>query len=157
MKQEKQLDLLDTIDLTKANEAVLVANTPSFLLDRLRKDAAVDYVSKSLKTPEILENLLFSVTRPINVRDIVWGYINLVALGMKDPNEVWPELDKLDLSGLEWGNQIRAQMKAEAVPTSSIDVKPRFGAMVSPAPAEAGNSSVSETLQPNPDGRTIFT
>lgn len=157
MTGEPQFELLPAMDLKTANEAVLVANTPSFLFDRLRRDAAVDYVSKTLPASEILENLRFSVTEPLNVQDVVLGYVYLVALTMKPSTEVWPVLERLDLSRLEWGSEIRALMKAEAIPTSHVVMATAGPELkLATAPSDAGTTSTSETLLSNPEGRTIF-
>ena len=122
MTEDQQLELLQSVDLRTANEAVLVANTPSFLLDRLRRDSAVEYVSRSLKTDEIFEWLRYLGTRPVRIQDLVMAYVCLVALAIKDPREVWPGLDHIDLSAFQWGDQLRGLIKAEAIATSSVNL-----------------------------------
>jgi hypothetical protein len=157
-RQPEQLDLLQTTDLSNANEAVLVANTPSFLLDRLRRDMSVDHVSRTLETSEIIEFLRNCETAaPTRVHDIVQRYVYLVALAMKDPAEVWPILDEIDLSGLEWGEQIRSLMRAQAIPTNNVVLPPDAPALNrQPVRTEASNSLVSENVQRTPGGVIIF-
>jgi hypothetical protein len=105
-------------------EAVLVANTPSFLLDRLRKDIAVQYVLDNMSPPEIIKVLREALARPVqDVTEIVPRYVYLAALSTVDPQDqaLWQQILSLDLSNLEWGEPIRRLMRAEAVPTTSLE------------------------------------
>lgn len=107
-----------------AKEAVLVANTPSFLLDRLRKDIAVQTVLDNMSSAEIVTALRDALTRaPKGPAELVPAYIYLVALSSADPQdqELWKQISSIDLSGLEWGNAIRAMILAEAVPTTTLE------------------------------------
>jgi|SRR5579863_4965309 len=108
-----------------AKEAVLVANTPSFLLDRLRKDIAVQYVLDSMTPPEIMRALHEALLRPItDVTELVPRYVYLVALSATDPYDqvIWNQIGSLDLSQLEWGEAIRRIIRAEAIPTTTMEV-----------------------------------
>ncbi len=108
-----------------AKEAVLVANTPSFLLDRLRKDIAVQYVLDSMTPPEIMRALQDALLRPItDVTELVPRYVYLVALSATDPYDqvIWKQIGSLDLSQLEWGEAIRRIIRAEAIPTTTMEV-----------------------------------
>jgi len=108
-----------------AKEAVLVANTPSFLLDRLRKDVAVQYVLDSMTPPEIVQAIREALVRPVNdVTELVPRYVYLVALSTTDPQDqdIWKQIGSLDLSQLEWGEAIRRLIRVEAVPTTTIDL-----------------------------------
>jgi hypothetical protein len=112
------------IATSSAKEAVLVANTPSFLLDRLRKDIAVQYVLDSMSPPEIMKALRDALARPISdVTELVPRYVYLVALSTTDPQneDIWKQIGSLDLSQLEWGEPIRRLIRAEAVPTTTMD------------------------------------
>jgi hypothetical protein len=107
-----------------AKEAVLVANTPSFLLDRLRKDIAVQYVLDNMSMPEIVQAFTEASKRPVNdVAELVPRYVYLVALSTADPRnqEIWSQISALDLSQLEWGEAIRRLVRAEAVPTTTLE------------------------------------
>jgi len=112
------------IATASAMEAVLVANTPSFLLDRLRKDIAVQYVLDNMSPPEIIKVLREALARPVqDVTEIVPRYVYLAALSTVDPQDqaLWQQILSLDLSNLEWGEPIRRLMRAEAVPTTSLE------------------------------------
>lgn len=107
-----------------AKEAVLVANTPAFLLDRLRKDVAVQYVLDSMTPSQIVQTLREALDRPVqDVSELVPRYVYLVALSATDPRnqEIWNEIGALDLSKLEWGETIRRLIRAEAVPTTTFE------------------------------------
>jgi hypothetical protein len=107
-----------------AKEAVLVANTPSFLLDRLRKDTAVRFVLDKMKPSEIVTALQEGLASP--PRDavaLVPLYVYLASLSSTDPSdrETWNKVRALDLSHLEWGEAIRNIILASAVPTTTLD------------------------------------
>jgi hypothetical protein len=107
-----------------AKETVLVANTPSFLLDRLRKDVAVQTVLDNMTSAQIVTALHDALARPPkDPSDLVQAYVYLVALSSADPQDeaLWVQISSLDLSGLEWGNTIRALIAAEAVPTTALE------------------------------------
>jgi len=112
------------IATASANEAVLIANTPAFLLDRLRKDVAVQYVLDSMTPPEIVGALREALARPAKeASDLVPRYVYLTALSTIDPQdqELWKQIASLDLSQLEWGEAMRRLIRAEAVPTTTLD------------------------------------
>lgn len=105
-----------------AMEAVLVANTPSFLLDRLRKDIGVQTIANSMTGDQIVTVLTELLKRPsTDAVQVVTAYVYLVALSWSDPQDenVWRLISSLDLTHLEWGNAIRQLMLAEAVPTTT--------------------------------------
>jgi hypothetical protein len=112
------------IATSSAKEAVLVANTPTFLLDRLRKDVAVQYVLDSMTLPEIVKALNEAAKRPVtDAVELVPRYVYLVALSTTDPQnqEIWKQIAALDLSQLEWGEAIRNLIRVEAVPTTTLE------------------------------------
>ncbi len=107
-----------------AKEAVLIANTPSFLLNRLRKDIAVQTVMDNMGSTEILDALRDILAHhPEDPSTMVLAYVYLVALSSADPQDVelWKQISAIDLSRLEWGNAIRTLISAEAVPTTTVE------------------------------------
>jgi hypothetical protein len=104
-----------------AKETVLVANTPTFLLDRLRRDSAVQYVLASMKPPEIVNCLQSRLDNPLtDATKLVILYVLLVALSATDPadQETWRRINALDLSHLEWGEVLKRLIRADAIPTT---------------------------------------
>lgn len=101
-----------------------MANSPSFLLDRLRKDIAVRYVLDSMTLPGIVEALRTGLrTRPDDPSSLVVLYVYLVALSASDPadRDIWKQIESLDLSRLEWGEVIRKLIMADAIPTTTME------------------------------------
>jgi hypothetical protein len=104
-----------------AKEAVLIANTPTFLLDRLRGDPSVRYVVDSMAPLEILDALECGLSKaPTDPVGVVTLYVYLTALGLTDPSnkEAWGRIDSLDLSPLEWGETLKKLLRVDAVPTT---------------------------------------
>jgi hypothetical protein len=89
-----------------ANEAVLVANTPSFIFKRLREDPIVRQIADALKPAQIADWLRARGGKPENPEDLVLRYMYLVAFSMKDPKEVTALMGDLPLNSVEWGKQI---------------------------------------------------
>jgi len=112
------------IATASAKEAVLVANSASFLLDRLRKDISVRYVIENMRLSDIVRTLKSGLDSvPNDPAALVSLYVYLVALSATDPSdrETWKQIEMLDLSGLEWGNVIRKLIAADAVPTTTLE------------------------------------
>lgn len=108
-----------------AKEAVLVANSPSFLLDRLRKDISVRYVIDNMGLQDIIQTLQTGLANPpSDPGALVSLYIYLVALSATDPSDrdTWKKIESLDLSRLEWGNVIRGLISADAIPTTTMEM-----------------------------------
>jgi hypothetical protein len=110
-----------------AKEAVLVANTPAFLLERLRRDVSVQTVVSSTSSGEIMETLrTMLVQRITDPNQLVLAYVYLAAMAsVIDPTDLQTmnQFSSLDLSNLEWGGAIRALILSEAVPTSTLEVQ----------------------------------
>jgi hypothetical protein len=105
-----------------AKEAVLIANTPSFLLDRLRKDIGVQTIVDNMSGADIVAALSATLAHPPkDPSEMVLAYVYLAALASSDPldAELRKKISSLDLANLEWGNVIRSVILAEAVPTTT--------------------------------------
>ncbi len=75
------MNTLDQIDLSEAEAAFAVANTPQFLLRKLRADSAVRQIYSQFKGNDVLKALKAAVhDKPNTLRDSVRPYIYLVAL-----------------------------------------------------------------------------
>lgn len=104
-----------------AKEAVLVANTASFLLDRLRKDSGVRSLADRHSVDQLIGWLKDRLPHaPDSAEALVARYMYLAALSMKEPREVIPKIDALDLSQIEWGGAIRELIREGARPTTEI-------------------------------------
>lgn len=77
---------LEQIDLTEAVEIFAVANTPNFLIRKLRDNPAVRLIHSTFKGNEILQALKTAVSQePRTLLDSVRPYVYLVALSF-NPN-----------------------------------------------------------------------
>jgi len=113
------------VETSSAKEAVLFSNTASFLLDRLRKDSSVSYVAHKLKTEEILDALKeSSKNSPKDVLDLLWIYVFLVALSLKDDLEKFQDaLNAIDLSQIQWGAEIRRAITENRTATNIFAIR----------------------------------
>jgi hypothetical protein len=109
-----------SVETTGAQEAVLFANTPSYILARIRKDSSASYVASKLSTAQILQTLGEMVNCPIaDVHELVQFYVFLVSLTMKnDVNKFARELKSLDLRSVQWGAEILDSILNEQTPTT---------------------------------------
>jgi hypothetical protein len=111
------MNTIESVDLTQsAKDAVLYANTPSYLLEKLKRDAAVQNLVHKNPPSELLD-LLSRLAPASNVLEIARKYVLLVALATSSLPDKWDSLSALDLSDLEWGKLILRIAQAQDVPT----------------------------------------
>jgi hypothetical protein len=115
----------DFVETPSAEEAVLFSNTASFLLHRLRQDSSAFYVAQKLRTAEIVDSLeAFCKTPPASPVDLLWCYVFLAALSLKiDLRTFKGRLNGIDLSRVQWGNEIRSAITEERTPSNYLDVQ----------------------------------
>lgn len=113
------------VETSSAKEAVLFSNTASFLLDRLRKDSSASYIAHELNTEDIIGMLKERCkTPPTNPLDLLWAYILLAALSLKDDlRKFMDSLNSIDLSQIQWGNEIRGAVVEDKPPTNILDIR----------------------------------
>jgi hypothetical protein len=108
---------IESVDLTQsAKSAVLYANTPTYLLDKLKRDAAIQILLHGTSPEELFETLCHAGPAE-NALDIARKYVLLVAVASSSLTNKWEALAKLDLSDLEWGKLILKMAQAQDVPT----------------------------------------
>jgi hypothetical protein len=79
---------LHDVDLKQACRAFAVANTPLFLIRKLRQDTTVREISKSFSGEEILNRMKDLMARaPETIFDHAAPYAYLVALSLKEDDE----------------------------------------------------------------------
>ncbi len=106
------------VETPSVKEVVLYANTPSFLIDRLRRDDATSYLAQMLTTEETI-NFLHRIEHPTDITELLWAYVLLASLFLRsDIAQFEGKLASLDLSQIQWGDDIRRSLLAEAIPTS---------------------------------------
>jgi hypothetical protein len=108
---------IESVDLTQsAKSAVLYANTPTYLLDKLKRDAAIQTLLHGTPAQELLR-LLRDAGPAVDALDIARKYVILVALASSNLPGKWEALSGLDLSDLEWGKLILKMAQAHEIPT----------------------------------------
>jgi hypothetical protein len=106
------------VETSSVKEAVLFANTPSFLMQRLRRDSATSYLAQALTMRESIDVLL-TVQRPHDVTELLWAYVLLASLFLRDDISEFTEMIRnMDVSSIQWGDDIRTSLLAEMIPTS---------------------------------------
>ncbi len=106
------------VETPSVKEVVLYANTPSFLIDRLRRDDATSYLTQMLGTEETI-TFLHRIERPTDITELLWAYVLLASLFLRDDIAQFEgKLASLDLSQIQWGDDIRKSLLAERIPTS---------------------------------------
>ena len=104
---------LDTINFAEAYASYAVANTPLFLVRKLRDDDAVREVSRQLTSDEILQALKLSIEhRPLDIDSTIRPYVLLVALYMKPTIDGLVEAKELSAPHWRWFAQIRDHLLA---------------------------------------------
>jgi hypothetical protein len=103
-----------------AKEAVLIANTPSFLLRKLRMDSSVRSIVDTHTSEQILLRLndLLSVEAgsPLELAE---RYIWLIAFGIKSSNSQWREAN-IQPGTLPWGSELKALLSDEKRETFEV-------------------------------------
>ena len=90
------------------HDTYLVANTPTYLYNRLRQLPAVQQLGEIASTNAIVA--LFSAstrTESKTSNDVATAYACIVALTYRPPTERRRALQNLDVSRLEWGEMVR--------------------------------------------------
>jgi hypothetical protein len=78
-----------------------------------------------MSTSQILETLSHGLeSAPDDPSTVVALYVYLAALSLTDPKDqdTWRNIEKLDLSRLEWGDVMRTLSRLQAIPTNSMEV-----------------------------------
>jgi hypothetical protein len=78
------MNIPDRIKTANAESNFVIANTPSFLVRRLKEDQAVYLLSQSLSEGDLLKGFVSSSSRePESMRELVTPYLCLCALSLK--------------------------------------------------------------------------
>lgn len=104
------------IDLTQAGEIFAVANTPLFLLRKLRESQAVSE-AKEADEKEILESLQDALKQEQNtLTEAVRPYVYLVALSQKENDTALKEAAKYDSLSWHWYSLLAQRLLEEFSP-----------------------------------------
>jgi len=99
-----------TFEVTStAKKAVLIANTPAFLLNRLLSDNGTQFLSESYSESELYEYLEVSLQNfPANPEELTAHCVCLVAISIIASAETWKAVHRLPLENLPWAPEIVA-------------------------------------------------
>lgn len=76
---------IEQVDLSEASASYAVANTPLFLIRKIREDSSAVYIANNFSGDQILSALRMALEHePTDICDYVRPYVYLVALSMKD-------------------------------------------------------------------------
>jgi hypothetical protein len=110
-------------DLSEACSAFAVANTPLFLLRKLRKDPTVLDISRSFRGEQILEEFKKAVLQePKNLEETVRPYVYLVALANEPSDEYLREVAKIESSNWDWLGYMIQVLLETYTPTAQEDI-----------------------------------
>jgi hypothetical protein len=110
-------------DLSEACAAFAVANTPLFLLRKLRKDPAVLNISRSFNAVLILDEFKKAVLdEPKNLEETVRPYVYAVALANEPSDEYLREAAKLELSKWDWLEYLIQVLLETYTPTNQEEI-----------------------------------
>ena len=108
------------VETPTAKEAVFFANSPSYILNRLRKDSSASYVTRMLSTSQIIEAMQrLTITPLADIHQLVEFYVLLSSLALKDDtNRFKAQLHELKFGQIQWASEILDMILQELTPTS---------------------------------------
>lgn len=128
------------VSLRSVEMAIAVANTPPFLLRKLKKDPAIYELSRKLKPAQIFSELKSHLSRkPKSVEDLAWAYAYLFALFLAGEWKFIRAAKSLDAPHHAWFEYLANSLAVEFQPTNIQQVR------IPQNPVKAGLSSKSGT------------
>lgn len=113
----------DQIDLRTAEAAFAVANTPLFLMRKLRSDPAVALLARNRRGEELLALLRQIAGQvPRDPREAVLPYIYLVALSLKQDLSHLREAAGIAQPHADWYEYIGKYLVQSTLPTARIAI-----------------------------------
>jgi hypothetical protein len=117
------MSLVDQIDLRAAESAFAVANTPLFLMRKLRSDPAVALLARNRRGEELLKSLRdIARTEPNDLLEFVLPYIYLIALSLKQDLPHLREAAQITQPYADWYKYIGDYLVQSTHPTARIAI-----------------------------------
>jgi len=117
------------IETPTAKEAVLFANSPSYILNRLRKDSSALYVTRTLNTTQTIEAIQKLADSPVtDIHELVKFYVLLSSLALRDDtNQFREQLRALNFGQIQWASEILEIIFQDSTPTSfsTLTIEPQ--------------------------------
>lgn len=117
---------IEQVDLSRAAATYAVANTPLFLIRKLREDPAVSTIATEFPGDQTLTALKRAVEHypPTDLCDYVRPYLYLVALSMKDTDAYLRKaLELPNTKYWDWFNYVALALLQTYTPTQSQTVR----------------------------------
>lgn len=112
------------INLSGAEAAFAVANTPSYLLRKLRADPAIHEAARKYSFHELLRALKLSINKePKTLSDLVRPYVYLVALYGAGHENTLEKAKSMSAPCYKWFSQIANTLSVEYVPTTQVQIR----------------------------------
>jgi len=132
-------------DLSQAQATFVVANTPLFLMRKLRSDPAVATIARNNDGSHILDWLRQASARaPDNERDLILPYVFLVALSLQNDLSPLKEAAAITVSFADWYKYIAQYLVDSITPTDRRVIK--FTHELTPAKISTESSSATQKL-----------
>jgi hypothetical protein len=129
-----------------AASALLLANTPLFLLRKLQSDSAVAETARNLTDDGIMRALKMSAQQqPTGISEEVLPYVYLVALSLKGNRALLKQAADIDVPYAEWFKYIANYLVKSGTPTSTKTVS----IILSPKPTIESGIITSSSLNTN--------
>ena len=139
---------LEQVDLRLAESSFAVANTPMFLIRKLRADPAVQELGSSHRSEEILRAIEAAVgTKPRTLLDAVRPYVYLVALSFDRDVSYLVRASQIRAPYFDWYEYI-AQVLREAHKTTSFQSLATRSVLVQPQVSARSTASVTRLMIP---------
>jgi hypothetical protein len=108
-----------SIDLSNAVQAFAAANTPLYLLKKLRSDPGVHHVSRSFESNEIIHALKGALrVKPKTFKQAVFPYVLLLALANQGDLARLRETEKIAAPAFKWFGYLRDVLIQQFRPAS---------------------------------------
>jgi hypothetical protein len=107
----------------RAETALAVANTPLFLLRKLRSDPVVVEIARDVSDEELLDALrVVTQEEPQNIQEAVLPYVYLVALSVKGNLTILKQASDVDAPHARWFKYISKFLLQSFIPTQRSTV-----------------------------------
>lgn len=122
---------LSLSELERLAQIYVVANTPSYLYRHFKKDPAVEDLAKTNSVAELVSTAkIDGATAARSLPEIVSAYAALIALTLKDYNQISNTLREGNFPGLHWAKDIVRVWDRTRISTQTLPVSVQFLSVV---------------------------
>jgi hypothetical protein len=135
-----------TYNSRNAEAAFVLANTPLFLLRKLRSDPVVRDMALNLSDDELISALRAAVSqRPTDIREAVLPYLYLVALSIKGNVATLKQAVEIDAPHAQWFKYIGGYLLQSFSPSTTQTVSILMPKVILPQPSTSSSSKTTVT------------